>query len=158
MESSRFTAEGSAAQVPQAEPQRAFADAKVPLFTPSQIGAGAFFGTLVASGWLARANFIALGDKKKGDLALLLGVVVTIGLMTLAFVLPAEVPSAIFTVPQVVLALQLAKKEFEARMLHADRISSWKVGGICLASLVLVVTTVIGVAVGLSAAGLMSLE
>lgn len=145
-------------QIPQPEPQRAFADAKVPLFTPSQIGAGAFFGTLVASGWLARANFIALGDQRRGDVALLIGVLVTIAMMTLAFVLPEQVPGAVFTIPQVVLALQLAKKEFETRMPQAERISSWKVAGICLASLLLVVSSVIGVALGLSAVGLVSLE
>src|SRR5687768_5326078 len=116
-------------QIPQPEPASAFPE-KLPLFTPNQIGAAAFFGTLIASAWLARNNFIAMGDKKSGDKALLAGVVVTMGLMALAFVLPEGTPSVIFTIPQIVLALQLGKKFFEHRMITAERLSNWKVAGV----------------------------
>jgi hypothetical protein len=140
-------------QIPQPQPTSAFPE-KVPLFTPNQIGAAAFFGTLVASGWLARSNFIAMGDKRSGDRALLLAIVVTIAIMMLAFVLPDGTPSLIFAIPQIALALQLGKKHFEHRMITAERLSSWKVAGVCALSFVLLATVVIGIAVGLDAAGL----
>jgi hypothetical protein len=144
-------------QIPQPEPKSAFPD-KVPLFTPNQIGAAAFFGTLIASAWLARNNFIAMGDKRTGDRALLLGVVVTMGLMALAFVLPEGTPSVIFTIPQIVLALQLGKKHFEHRMITADRLSNWKVAGVCALALLLMIVVVVGIAVALDVTGLVPLE
>lgn len=144
-------------QIPQPEPTSAFPD-KVPLFTPNQIGAAAFFGTLIASAWLARNNFIAMGDKKAGDKALLAGVVATMALMALAFVLPEGTPSVIFTIPQIVLALQLGKKYFEHRMITADRLSNWKVAGVCLLTLLLVVAVLIGVVLALDVTGLVPME
>lgn len=143
-------------QIPQPEPKSAFPE-RVPLFSPSQIGAAAFFGTLVASAWLARNNFIAMGDKRAGDKALLLGVVVTMGLMALAFVLPEGTPSVIFTIPQIVLALQLAKKHFEHRMITADRLSNWRVAGVCALTLVLVLIVLFGIVIALDVTGLVPL-
>lgn len=143
--------------IPQPEPTSAFPD-KVPLFTPNQIAASAFFGTLVASAWLARANFIAMGDKKTGDKALLVGVVVTMALMALALVLPEGTPSVIFTIPQIVLALQLGKKYFEHRMITAERLSNWKVAGVCALTIVLVIAVLFGVVMTLDVVGLVPIE
>jgi NAD/NADP transhydrogenase beta subunit len=144
-------------QIPQPDSTSAFPE-KVPLFTPNQIGAAAFFGTLVASAWLARNNFIAMGDKARGDKALLAGVVVTMALMALAFVLPDGTPSVIFTIPQIVLALQLGKKYFEHRMITADRLSNWKVAGVCALTLVLVIAVLFGVVMALDITGLVPIE
>lgn len=147
----------STQQIPQPETTSAFPD-KVPLFTPNQIAASAFFGTLVASAWLARSNFIAMGDKKSGDKALLLGVVATMALMALALVLPDGTPSVIFTIPQIALALQLGKKFFEHRMITADRLSNWKVAGVCAMAIVLVIAVLFGVVMTLDATGLVPIE
>ena len=144
-------------QIPQPEPTGAFPE-KVPLFTPNQIGAAAFFGTLVASAWLARNNFIAMGDKKAGDRALLLGVVATMGLMALALVLPASTPSLIFTIPQIALALQLGKKYFGHRMITADRLSNWRVAGVCALTIVLVIAVLFGIVTALDLTGLVPIE
>lgn len=144
-------------QVPQAEPSKAFPE-KVPLFSPNQIAVGAFFGTLIAAGWLARQNFIAMGEPKKGKAALVGGIVITLALMALAMVLPENVPSAIFTVPQIVLALQLAKQHFEPRMITAERLGHGKVALVCIVSLVLVLSTLVGLVVALDVTGLMPVE
>ncbi len=92
-----------------AEPVDAPAGAGMPLFRMSGIGIATFFGTLMAGGLLMALNYRALGRPERvwPVIALSLGASVIVGV--LAWVLPEQVPSIVFTVAQLVAITQAAK-------------------------------------------------
>lgn len=123
--------------------------AQAPLFTPGQIGVAAFFGTLIASAWLARANFVALGQPEKGNSTLVKGVLITAGIMAIAFVLPVQVPGMVYTLPQLFLARTLADKTFGLLVSVHPRASHWRVAGVSLVSFLLIAGLSFGVVLAL---------
>jgi hypothetical protein len=119
---------------PRAEVAPTAATTDAPLYSPGQIGAAAFFATIGASAWMARSNLVALGQRERGNTVLVVGILITAGLLGLAFVLPDGVPGLVYTIPQIAIAVNLAKKEFEPHMEGRERRSNWRVVGVCVAT------------------------
>lgn len=126
---------------------------RVALFTPSQIGAAAFFGTLIAAAWLARANLVALGESRKAARVFFWGLGVTFALVGLSLVLPEEIPAVVYVVPQIVIAHHLSKREFEPKMGEHGRASNWRVAAVCAVVLTALCVVVVAVALALGEAG-----
>ncbi len=146
----------SSTQVPQPD-----VDAALPvpplLFSPGQIGVAAFFGSLLAAGWMARANWRALGQTSRGNLTLLAAAGLTLVIVGLACWLPEGVPGVAFTLPQVMLARQLSQSWFEGAMPTADQRSHWRVVGVVLGALVAFVVLAVPVAFAAEALGIIDL-
>ena len=122
------------------------------LYTPSQIAGATLLGSLVAAGWLARTNLIALGNPRRGNVALLLGVALTMALMALSFALPASLPGPVLVAPQIVTALVMSRREFQKPLEVAgtEQHSPWRALGVGVLCLLIVVVVVVAVAGGLS--------
>src|SRR5690348_9178190 len=99
-----MTETSTAPMTSQAEPPR--------LYTVAQITLATVLGTFVGAGWCARANFVALGKPRQGNVALGVGVALTLALMAAAFVLPAWVPGPALLLPQIVVAATWAQTIF----------------------------------------------
>lgn len=120
--------------------------ASTALYTPGQIAAAAFFGTLAASAWLARANLVTIGQRERGNRVLLTGIVITAAIFGVSFVLPDNIPGVVYTVPQILLARRLAQDEFGAHLELHDRASNWGVFRTCLASIAIIVLAIAAIA------------
>ena len=121
------------------------------LFKVSGIGVATFFGTVLAGGYLMYRNFKSLGKHAEANRALMWSAVAVVAIVGISLLLPEDInsPSIGFTVVQVVVITQLAKKHFSDALLdHELRggklASNWLAFGISL--LVLLVLAVILVA------------
>ena len=122
-------------QIPQPDPDKAL-PLRVKLYSPGQIGAGAFLGSFLAAGWLARSNLMALGKPRRANGAFALGVVLTMGMLALALVLPANLPGPVLVFPQIAAVIAASKSEFGAVLAQNDKRSGWGVFGIGMGALV----------------------
>lgn len=120
-----------------------------PLFTPTQIAAAAFFGTLGASAWLARANYIALGEREKGNSTLVKGLLIIAVIMGLAAVLPEQIPGVAYLIPQLMLARKVSQDAFGAHVATHPKASNLRVAGVSIVFLLLVAAFVFGIAMAL---------
>ena len=121
------------------------------LFKVSGIGVATFFGTVLAGGYLMYRNYKSLGKHAEAKQALIWSAVAVAAIVGIALILPENInsPSIGFTVVQVVVITQLAKKFFADALLDHELqggvlASNWLAFGIAL--LVLLVLFVILVA------------
>lgn len=82
------------------------------LFTSRQLFAASFLGSPMAAAWFAAVNYRALGQPAKATSALMLGVVSTILLLAIAFVLPEQMPSVVLPLAYSFAIQMLADKKF----------------------------------------------
>jgi hypothetical protein len=121
-----------------------------PLFSPGQAGAAAFFGSVVAGVILMQANFRVMGRSRDANLALMLGVLFTAGLVALTLVLPKNIPTTPINVAVAVGFYKLAnslqgQSFFNHRTAGGARHSNWLVFGIIVASAVALVVVLFAV-------------
>lgn len=99
-----------------AEPIDATPTAVAPLFRVSGIGIATFFATPIAGGIVMALNERALGRPERVWPVIVLSFVASLVFMGLAFVLPEQVPSLVFTVAQLAAMTQVAKAQQGAQI------------------------------------------
>lgn len=91
------------------------------LFKVPAVGIATFFGTMLAGGIIMSINLRRMGDGAKANQIIAISFFATIAVAVLAVVLPAEVPSMVFTIAQIVTMHQWAKATQEAALAqHVD--------------------------------------
>ena len=122
-------------------------------FSLNAISIGTFFGGPLAAGLMLRSNYIEDGENQRGNLALAIGIIVTIALFTGIFALPediiARIPNYAFSIFYTIIIYLIAKK------LQGDRLnqhaaqngrfhSGWRTAGAVLISVAIVVAFFVG--------------
>ena len=120
------------------------------LFDPAAVGLATFFGSLIAGTILMAMNYSRLGRAGKGALALLLGVLCTAVLIGIGWNKP--VGSGSLGVVLFIVVWQVAKmKQGNDVNVHVTRggalESKWKAFGAGVATLVVIVASIVGVVV-----------
>jgi hypothetical protein len=121
---------------------------RTPLYTPTQIALGTFFGGIVAFVYFLRANFLALGNTEAAHKTVLGGAALFAVMLALAFALPRGGSMGI-----ALLIAGLARWIAERHQMTKDAIaassdhdfhSSWRVAGIALACFAIAFALVFG--------------
>ncbi|MDI9238382.1 hypothetical protein QLQ15_05580 [Lysobacter sp. LF1] len=127
------------------------------LYKVSGIGLATFIGSALAGGWLMARNYRALGEHDKARRALGYSLLATIAIMLLGVVLPDKVPAFALTLPQLIAAMQVARRyqgdriaEYEAA---SQAYSNWRAFGVSLLVLVVLLLVLVSAAVMLEMAG-----
>ena len=128
--------------VAQAAPQK--------LYSARHVALAAFIGSPLAGCWLLAANFGQLGNKAGQQKALLGGLVGTIVLLLISFVLPENFPNMALPAAYVYSMFKLAEgTQGEAFRQHLAAgglpHSGWRAAGIGVAGLVLTVIALLGI-------------
>lgn len=109
------------------------------LYKISGIGIATFFGSILAGGLLVSKNFKNLGKDSAARNTLIYSFLATIIIIAVAYMIPDDwhVPNMSFTLPQLIVMVQLAKKHQEKDI--EDHVamggllaSNWKAFGISL--------------------------
>jgi len=126
-------------------------DLPAQLYSHRSIGIATFLGSPAAGAILIRQNFISLGKEKAGMYALVLGIVVTVGMFILLFMLPDEISSKIpnMALPALYTGLTYALVEkFQGKEIKAHKeqngkfYSAWRAAGIGFACMVVIFAAV----------------
>ena len=120
------------------------------LYSPGQIAGAAFLGSPIAGCWLLASNFGELGRLDDQRKSIVGGLVATVALVAAAFLLPDNFPNSVLPVAYTVVLHQLATKlqgaSFRAHLEAGGRKHShWRVVGIGLGFLVLVLLVLFGI-------------
>jgi hypothetical protein len=123
----------------------------VRLYSPPQVAAAAFIGSPLAASWLFASNYSALGDKAAARRTLLYGLIGTVAAFGIGFALPVGFPPPILPIAYTVVIRGLAKQAhgeaFENHLAAGGaRQSTWRVLGVCLVGLLVVVPLAFGLA------------
>ncbi len=112
-----------------------------PLYSPGQIGAAAVVGTFVAGCWLYATNQRRLGQRRGANITLAIGVLSTVLLIVLAFVLPERAGVALSRTAHAlgVALYYVAKKQQAPLPAGLEHPSNWLVLGITVATMIVVV-------------------
>jgi hypothetical protein len=120
------------------------------LYSPQQIGLGAFLGAPIAACWFLARNYRHLGNDEAANQSLVWGTLSTIAILAICFFLPDGFPNQLIPIAYTVGLLQLAKKlQGDAVAKHiaaGGRLgSSWEVAGVGLLCLVVILAIIFGV-------------
>ena len=128
-------------------------DVNYKLFKITGIGLATFFGTVFAGGILMAINFSRLGREAEAKKALIFSALATLAIIGVSFLIPDDVniPSVAFTVPQIIIMIQLAKKhqasDIESHVnLGGKTSSNWIAFGISLLVLIPLLFVIFGIA------------
>jgi len=119
------------------------------VYSVRQIAVATFLGTPLAGALLLGANFRALGKPASRKPAIIWGVVATVVVMVLAFILPDRMPNSVLPIAytmgmrQAALQLQGAALTAHAQASGPHQ-SNWRVFGISMACLAVTTTLLIG--------------
>ncbi len=113
------------------------------LYSPPQIGAAAFIGTPLPACWMLARNYVVLGKRGLARRALLFGLLGTVALLGIAFILPEKFPKIPLPLAYTFAIRELAKKlqgtDINAHLsAGGERQSNWRVLGVGVAGLALV--------------------
>jgi hypothetical protein len=122
----------------------------LPYYTPGQIALACALGSPVASGWLIAVTCRGAGEGKKGQLALILGIVVTVILIRVGFILPPKTPEMPLSALVLIIVFHTTKHflnpVIESRVANgAVKGSWWMAIGIGLLGMIVVVAVVVGI-------------
>jgi len=117
--------------------------AAVPLYSANQVALATFFGTVLGGSIVLALNERRLGRSQAALVAVALGVLGTLVVVGLAFVLPDGAPSAPFGLVSILALRAIAARRQQALFdqhvgFGGKRASSWAAFGLGLASLVVV--------------------
>jgi len=117
------------------------------MYSPGQIGAAALIGSPLPACWMLAQNYTLLGKRGQARRALAFGLLGTIALLGIACILPERFPKAAipfaYTFALRELARQLQGADLKAHLAAGGaRQSNWRVAGVAVAGLVLVLVTV----------------
>jgi hypothetical protein len=120
----------------------------ITMYSPGQIAWATYLGAPIAGCWLLALNYRRLGDARAANLALISGLIGTVLLLALAFVLPERFPKFVvpaaytFVMYRCVRALQ--GKVYEDRLANgANKGSVWVATGIGILCLILILTAIV---------------
>ena len=118
------------------------------LFSPVQIFFGAFLGGPLASAWLMSRNYLALERAERAKQTLWLGVLFTVLVLMVAFMLPETVPNAVWPIAYSIGIYYYGKNQFgEITQRHyaagGAKPSSWRVAGVGVASVVVIMLAMV---------------
>jgi hypothetical protein len=118
------------------------------------VSVAAFIGGPFAGCWLLGANYGVLGRPAARRQAIVWGAVATVALLVLAVVLPKNFPNIVLPVAYTSTLYSFANgrqgKDYEARVAAVGRQSHWKVVGVALASMILLLVPLVLYAVFVS--------
>ncbi|MBI1753150.1 MAG: hypothetical protein HY014_04615 [Acidobacteria bacterium] len=123
-----------------------------PLFTPRQVYAGSMLGGPLAAVYFIWRNFKTLGDGRRGRLTLVLGGIMSALLVLILPFLPERTPNLVIPLAYswlafyLVKAFQKSKEQIAASGIFTFQ-SNWKVAGVTLLSLVLLLPPTFGVVI-----------
>ena len=107
------------------------------LYKVSGIGIATLFGTPIAGGLLMSKNYKMLGNITAANQAILYSIIGTLAIIAIAALIPESwnVPSSVFSAPQLVVMILLAKQLQERHILQhqlkgGKLASNWKAFGI----------------------------
>jgi hypothetical protein len=136
-------------QPPKAETAPAATAEK--LYSPRQVAVATFLGSPIAGCCLLGSNYAVLGRPGARVQALLVGVVASAVVIGLAFILPKNFPNTVLPIAYTYgvygFAEQFQRKTHEARFAAAGQPSYWKVVGIGVASLILILGLIVVAAI-----------
>jgi len=120
------------------------------VYSARQISVATFLGGPLAAGWLFHRNYVVLGDRSLAERPLWIGLVSTVGLLAVGFLLPPHFPSVLLPILSVAAAQALAtwcfKEPYEKRSANGGASGSWwMVVGISLISLLAIVGMVFAI-------------
>ena len=118
------------------------------LYSPQQVGVAAFVGTPLPAGFLLAQNYKALGKGSAARQAWVFGLLGTIVLLAIAFVLPDKFPRTVIPLAYSLAIRELAKQRqgaaFAAHLAAGgERQSNWRVAGIAVGGLAVVLVAVV---------------
>jgi len=123
------------------------------LYKISGIGIATFFGSILAGGFLMSRNYKKLGKHAAATKALVYSAIATVAVLVISFLIPEDlnIPNLAFTIPQIIVMVQLAKKEqgadIEAHAANGGVLASdWKAFGISLLVIVALMAAVFPIA------------
>jgi hypothetical protein len=113
------------------------------LYSPQQIAVAALLGTPMAASWLFAGNFAVLGEHRARQRALVWGIVGTVVIIAIAFVLPARFPAPVLPMAYTMGLRELAKQQQGAAFQNhlaagGERQSNWRVVGIGLGAFTII--------------------
>lgn len=117
------------------------------LYTPVQVGVGAFFGSALTACWLIAHNYRAQGQTRTANQWVLGGVIGVICLLTIGFFLPKNVLGTGFHIGMIGALYNVEKMQRAARLAAhpgavEDRVSWWAVFGWSLLACVIILSVV----------------
>lgn len=120
------------------------------LYSPNQIAAGAFLGSLLAAGWLAAHNFRVMRQPQEAGRVLGLGIVATLIALLIAAYLLDGFSIVLLPVAHCVVAYLLSERQFKSviavhRAAGGTIRSSWRVVGIGSLCALILVTVASGI-------------
>ena len=123
------------------------------LYKISGIGIATFFGSILAGGFLMSRNYKKLGKDAAAIKALVYSALATVAVLVISFLIPEDlnIPNLVFTIPQIIVMVQLAKKEqgsdIDAHVANGGALASdWKAFGISLLVIVALMALVFPIA------------
>jgi hypothetical protein len=124
-----------------------------PVYSVRQIAVATFLGSPLAGTIMLGANFRALGKPAARKQTIIWGVVATVAVMVLAFILPDRFPNSVlpigYTMGMRAAAIQLQGAALTAHaQASGPHQSNWRVLGISIASIVAVLAVMFGVYLG----------
>ncbi|ABD80901.1 hypothetical protein [Saccharophagus degradans] len=125
---------------------------EAPLFKLVGIGLATAFGSVIAGGYLMARNYKSMGEHRNARSAIIYSAVGFVAIMLLAAFIPESwnVSNTVFTVTQIIVMVQLAKR-YQGAALDAVKTSNgsfqsnWKAFGISLLFLLFIGVVVFGV-------------
>ncbi|MCW9046514.1 MAG: hypothetical protein OQK46_00435 [Gammaproteobacteria bacterium] len=122
------------------------------LYKITGIGLATFVGSTLAGGFLIAQNYKRLGNVRMANKTLTYTVLATIVLFLIAYFMPENmnVPNIVFTIVQVAVLVQIAKKlqqkELSNHVAHGGALASnWKAFGISLLVIIVLLAVLIPV-------------
>jgi hypothetical protein len=118
------------------------------LYSPRQIFFGAFLGGPLAAAWLMSRNYLVLEDTERAKQTLWLGPLVTLLVLMVAFMMPPEVPNAVWPIAYSLGIYYYAIQQFaEITQQHYAagglKQSWWRVAGAGVASVVIIMVAIV---------------
>ncbi|HKE92788.1 MAG TPA: hypothetical protein VKB34_00665 [Povalibacter sp.] len=149
------------ASVSPAEPQAQAAGGAAGtdvLYSPNQMFAASFIAAPIAAAWFAAANFRVIGQPIKARRIVLWGVLATILVIGLAFVLPNSTPHSVLPLAYSFGVRALAENAFKAVLQdHSSaggrKGSWWRVVGVSILFLLPIIVCLVGVVLALVSLG-----
>jgi hypothetical protein len=139
-------------------PQRT---ASGPLYSPTQIAVAAFLGSPFAGAWFIAANYRALESPRMARKIILTGVIATVALLGIAFVLPDRFPHYLLPMVLAFACRAYAEAMFAATLKQhlsagGSTGSWWRVVGISLLIVSVLVIIMVAVTFGLISVGVIA--
>ncbi|MGH7291097.1 MAG: hypothetical protein ACREJT_07810 [Myxococcota bacterium] len=126
------------------------------MYSPAQVAGAAFWGAPFAACWLLAENYVVLGNHRARTTALTFGVLSTVAVVALGFLLSEKFPRFILPAGYTLVFYQVASgfqgAQFNAHMAAGhEKQSNWRVVGVSVISLLVLMVALLALALALPA-------